>query len=579
MKANRRISLEHPRVQSKSDDLDVRCQKDLMPPPPDKSSASAPKMSSLATKLDRKALGAYYTPPGIAKIMAAWAIRSPDDMCLEPSFGGCCFIEAMLDRLALLGNAVPTENIYGCDVDPCAFEALGQALGEIPLGHFVQHDFLSTDTGSFPGQNGRFDCVIGNPPFVSLHNMSARQLVSVRKAARELGVDGRASLWCYFLMKSLTFLRKGSRLAFIVPLSFCHAGYSRVAVKRLEASFVSCRAIRLKERMFKEFGTDEEVIILLCSGFGNGACTLGWEDANDQIQLQHLTAGTEPSKPGENSSALDNLISRIKAERPIELLGEVFNVRIGLVTGANKFFILTREMAKSAGIPRALLTPTLSSMKNFTGLRLQKKDMLSIEARHIRSLLLDISCTTKLPQEVAVYLASFDGEKRKANITFAKRDPWYVVQDNLKADAFFTYMNHTGPRIVVNDAEASCTNSIHRLTIRPNRDRLLCQAACLALQSSFGQMMAELTGRRYSSGVLKFEPSEARKIPLILPDVSDAKIADAFGLADSLSRVGDTDGVRAVCDHFTLGSLSVEVLPDLEDALTRFRSRRGELRG
>ena len=71
--------------------------------------------------LEKKKHGIYYTPPEASKILCEWAIKSTDDKILEPSFGACGFLESSCAGLNELGNASPSLQLFGCDIDPKAF--------------------------------------------------------------------------------------------------------------------------------------------------------------------------------------------------------------------------------------------------------------------------------------------------------------------------------------------------------------------------------------------------------------------------------------------------------------------------
>src|SRR6266498_462791 len=58
----------------------------------------------------RKARGAFFTPREISKFIAEWAIRSPDDLTLEPSCGEASFLLSVGDRLSSLGYK-PNKNL------------------------------------------------------------------------------------------------------------------------------------------------------------------------------------------------------------------------------------------------------------------------------------------------------------------------------------------------------------------------------------------------------------------------------------------------------------------------------------
>ncbi len=70
----------------------------------------------------RKARGAFFTPEGITRHLAAWAIRSAEDRVLEPSTGEAAFLISAVERLIELGNTAPA--VDGVEIHPRAREQL-----------------------------------------------------------------------------------------------------------------------------------------------------------------------------------------------------------------------------------------------------------------------------------------------------------------------------------------------------------------------------------------------------------------------------------------------------------------------
>jgi adenine-specific DNA-methyltransferase len=98
--------------------------------------------------------------------------------------------------------------------------------------------------------------------------------------------------------------------------------------------------------------------------------------------------------------------------------------------------------------------------------------------------------------------------------------------------------------------------------------------------STYSQLSAELEGRSYGSGALKVEPSEAKRIKLILPrNISGALIEEAFKKIDYLLRRGQTERARKLADRFVLNDVvrkrGSDILTILTNALMQARARRG----
>lgn len=97
----------------------------------------------------KRSLGAFYTPPDLSRILCEWAIRSVDDVVLEPSFGGCNFLEEIASRFDLLGADNPLSSVFGCDIDVHAFDKLRLLRCGFNSCNFLLKDFLLIESSEF----------------------------------------------------------------------------------------------------------------------------------------------------------------------------------------------------------------------------------------------------------------------------------------------------------------------------------------------------------------------------------------------------------------------------------------------
>src|SRR5687768_11206544 len=98
------------------------------------------KMST--NKMKRR--GVFYSPSDVADLLVDWAVRTPNERILEPSFGGCEFLSSIERRLVTLGSIRPWRQMFGCDVDANAFKQHLARLQPRTLrrGQFIKEDFL-----------------------------------------------------------------------------------------------------------------------------------------------------------------------------------------------------------------------------------------------------------------------------------------------------------------------------------------------------------------------------------------------------------------------------------------------------
>ena len=189
-----------------------------------------------STLRGRRQLGGSNTPRPLSQSIVNWAIRcATDNWSRVPAPG-------FLWRVPFIGSrdfafSAPKSNVWACDIDTKACAETIDATNIEPR-RMWNGDFLAAvDERGFNGK--RFDCVVGNPPFVSLHRMKRRQRKGAGDALSRLGVslDRKASLWAYFVVVAIHSLRKGGRLAMIVPESALHADYARKLLSAVAGHF------------------------------------------------------------------------------------------------------------------------------------------------------------------------------------------------------------------------------------------------------------------------------------------------------------------------------------------------------
>lgn len=517
------------------------------------------------TQQKRKQLGAYYTPIDLSQVLTDWAIRSPNDKVLEPSFGGCGFLEACVETFRTMGCEEPAKSLHGADIDVKAFDFLSEKLGQlvdVKSGYFKKKDFLKLKPKSFSGTD--FDVVIGNPPYVSLHNMSKAQRDScfnvLEKSSYADGTIGRnASLWAYFLIHTLDFIKDGGRVAWVLPSSLLHADYANAVMKIHKRHFSSLKVIKIYERFFQGSGADEVSVILIAEGFSkhprSTPSSVAFAVANDVAGLKQAVETAPTINKHENYRYY--LIER-KALTDYQFLsnghlgnqlGNIAKVLIGMVTGDNKTFIIDRQKKSALGLDDHMLKPVISKFSHLSGFLHTKNKHEKLIEENKKCLLISPDSIIKRYTPIRKYLASVSKSERKKNRTFPKRANWFEPDDKLYPDAFLSYMIHKGPRLVINSANINCTNSVHRVYFTQKFTYREKKAIAMSLYSSFSQLSAELEGRSYGSGVLKLEPTPAKKIRFLISDKIVEELNRNHEKINHLVTKGDLCKARTLIDH------------------------------
>ena len=174
----------------------------------------------------RRLRGVYYTPDGLARTLAEWALAPGKGTVLDPSFGGCAFLTTAAKVLASKGVPEPGRFVFGVDVDPSCMRYVRDDRNLVEK-NCVVGDFLGLSPKDMPG--APFHAVVGNPPYVRHHWLNGTTRAAGRAAINAAGVElpATASAWAYFLIHALNFLGKRGRLAMLVPEAILQTDYSR----------------------------------------------------------------------------------------------------------------------------------------------------------------------------------------------------------------------------------------------------------------------------------------------------------------------------------------------------------------
>jgi SAM-dependent methyltransferase len=162
----------------------------------------------------RKQLGAWYTPQRLVDLVvehvvtADWVDLRPGPIrVLDPACGDARFLEAVARRIEGFGaRCEPT----GVDIDPAA---AAEARRRCPAATIVVADALDREW-----VEGRFDLVIGNPPFLS--QLAA---ATARGGASRHGGGPYADAAVEFLALAGELVAPDGRVAFVLPRSVLSA--------------------------------------------------------------------------------------------------------------------------------------------------------------------------------------------------------------------------------------------------------------------------------------------------------------------------------------------------------------------
>lgn len=520
--------------------------------------------------LHRKSLGAYYTPPALASAMSTWAIREGTEHVLEPSFGGCCFLDSTRQRLKTIGVSKPYSRLYGADIDPSAFIHLKKRCSEKHFHRrFLQGDFLALNNSDF--LRSHFEVIIGNPPFVAHSSLTLEQKTLYRATATRLGfpIKGKPSLWAYFLVVSLKYAKKDGRIAWVLPWSFIGSEYGKEVQTYIARHFKNALVFAIEEELFLSEGTKERTVILLADGYSQtkrSSKTLNVEYCSSFDQFLHRipTNGQTPhrettiipktDKP-EHTKVHKKLHASILSKKLVPL-GDLMILSIGVVTGDMKTFTCTLANTISLKLDKTTFQRCLTRSAYAQGILFNQHDLDQLEKNNKPSCLLTIPASHIFSTSLKDHFSSrCSTETIINNSTFQKRYPWYSIPRSPAPDAFFRFFSQQRPLLIINRVSAQGTNSLYTASLRntvSQQERLkLLASISLSTLSCLGGAHAELASTRYGNGAMKMSLDSVRKLPVIVsPTELYQYTLRCLSKADSLIRYNKPKEAAKVADEW-----------------------------
>jgi adenine-specific DNA methylase len=490
-----------------------------------------------------KVRGGYYTPAPIARFLAGW-VREAGPRILEPSCG---------DGRILRELATLTERAHG--VELVAHEAA------------KSREFAPVDTENLftwlPGtEAGSWDGVAGNPPYIRFGNWASGQREPALDLMRRAGLRPTklTNAWVPFVIASTTVVREGGRVALVLPAELLQVGYAAQLRDFLLSHFAEITLVTFGRLVFD--GIMQE-IVLFCGVVGAGPAhirTVALSDAdalaNTNLDVEHLSSAPALLHEQEKwtkyflDPAQIQLLRTIKQSDTLTRLGGLADVDVGIVTGRNSFFTFTDAAVEELGL-RPHCVPLVSRSTQLCGLVYDMHCRTSDIAAGHRTWLLNAPVR---PTDSALDAHIAAGEAAGVHLGYkcSLRKPWWSTPSLWSPDLFMLRQIHLAPRLTVNAAGATSTDTVHRVRLRVDLEAnadLDPTAFAAVFHNSATFAFAEIMGRSYGGGILELEPREAEQLPVPRPECADP---DLVRDVDLLLKAKDVEKALDVVDRRVL---------------------------
>ena len=538
---------------------------------------------------EQKLRGGYYTPKPITDFITKWGINSKDLKVLEPSCGDGNFLESVVERFQELEvtNTVISRNLNGIEFDAKEAEKSIIRLNSLGIsnenGTVINGDFFSY-CNKFLSEERKFDVVMGNPPFIRYQNFMEEHRVLAFEIMKTAGLKPNrlTNSWVPFLIASSMLLNDNGKLGMIIPAELFQVSYAAQTREFLSNYFSKITIVTFKKLVFPDI--QQEVILLLCEKNGSdksGIKVVELDGIDDLSNYDVSDLSLLELKPIDHSSEKwtkyyltteEILTLRKLREHPnITKSGDVIDVDVGIVTGLNEFFVLNENKVKDKNLS-SFTQKIVTRSAHLEGAIFNEEDWnKNVMNQYPTALFSPPSLPfEEQPMETKEYISLGEQEGVNKGYKCRIRKNWYIVPSVWIPDAFMLRQVHKYPKIIVNKANATCTDTVHRVRFLGDYNG---KQVAAAFTNSLTFAFSEVTGRSYGGGVLTFEPSEAENLPLPLMGSENLDL----DLIDELIRKNDIDAVLDITDKVLLvdglGLSSDEVLK-LRNMWEKLRDRR-----
>jgi len=536
----------------------------------------------------QKLRGGYYTPKPIADFLTSWAIQTPDTTVLEPSCGDGIILASAVKRLIQCG--AKSEAIYnlaqGVELDSEEAQKAAERILAMHGSHLTNietGDFF-TYCQTYLAQNRHFDAVIGNPPFVRYQNFPENHRATAFYLMQQAGLHPNrlTNSWVPFLVASTMLLSKTGRLAMVIPAELLQVNYAAELRYFLSQHYSYITLITFKKLVFD--GIQQEVVLLLGERNGSdhtGIRTIELDGIDDLLTYEHTTLSRQELKEMDHSTEkwtmyfLNEeeleLLRRLKNHPKLTTAGYVIDVDVGIVTGLNEFFVLTQEQVEK----HALMPYTqriVGRSAQLSGICFSEEDWLTNVEKQSPAFLVNSPDEPfyRLPDSLKEYVTIGEEKGMNKGYKCRIRNRWYVVPSAWIPQAFMLRQIYHYPKIILNDAAATSTDTIHRVKLR---NGVPAKTVAASFLNSLTFAFSEVTGRSYGGGVLELEPNEAERLPLPLIGADRLNLAEL----DTLLREGNIYAALDITDQVLLQDglgLSSEETKMLRAIWQKLRDRR-----
>ena len=443
----------------------------------------------------RKKYAQFFTPNNIAHFMCKWILGAAKiNSILEPAYG-----------LGIFSRTIRTS----CDIKIDAYETddiiLSHATNYIPKQVNINYaDYLDSDWEQ------KYDAIICNPPYLKFHDYNNSKYISSINNHLNIKLNGFTNIYTLFLLKSISQLNNGGRLAYIVPSEFLNSDYG-VEVKKALLKSGTLRHVIIID--FSQCAFNKALTtacILLCSK-DDQSKNISFSVINEISNLEEsikngIIINIDQLNPEEKWKKYYSETNNIKYNNLVPF-STFAKVSRGIATGANNYFTFNKSKIERYNIKDHCFLPCICHSADVSN-QIFSIDEFTELANNDKSVFLFNGCLDNYDNQVKSYLKLGEDSGINKKYLTASRKPWYAIENRKPSPIWVSVFNRKKLKFIMNEAGVYNLTTFHCVYNISNIDTNILFSYLI---TDVAKEIFMDNSRQYANGLIKFEPNDLNK--------------------------------------------------------------------
>ena len=285
---------------------------------------------------NNKETGSYYTPYNLINFMNRYLQKNNQSFVnvLEPSAGDGRFLSVLLSQ---------SDNVKAIELFEEKVKDISQKY-KSPNLNVEKNDFLDFAKTS----NEKYSLIIGNPPYINPKVMGKDNIKKAKLLCDIESIDSSVmqNMWAAFVVGASRLLQQNGTIFFVLPMEFLQVQYAEKLRTHLEEKFNTIHIISFQEAIFTDI--EQDVCLVYLSNRTQEEPYILYEiykdTINDELLFSNTIKKNKPLKKWSNAILSDDEIILLKNKSEnYSTVNDIGITAPGIVTGGNKYFIITEE--------------------------------------------------------------------------------------------------------------------------------------------------------------------------------------------------------------------------------------------